>query len=66
MMMDEKYLNGSYEERIERIKSVACRGGNKEDFNKLDVTRLRTIYNTFRVINKTTKQTIEAAYDSIN
>ena len=66
MMMDEKYVNGSYEERIERIKAIACRGGKKEDFNKLDVTRLRTIYNTFRVINKTTKQTIETAYECIN
>lgn len=64
-MMDEKYLNGSREERIERIKAIACRGGNKEDFNQLDVTRLRTIYNTFRIINKTTKQTIDTAYECL-
>lgn len=65
MMRDEKYLNGTKEERIERIKAIACRGGNKEDFNQLDVTKLRTIYNTFRVINKTTEKTMEAAYECL-
>jgi hypothetical protein len=58
-------MNGSYEERIDRIKSVACRSANKGNFNSISLTKLRTIYNTFRVINKTTEKTMEAAYECL-
>ena len=65
-MLDDKYLNGSYDERMDRIKSVACRSANKGNFNSISLTKLRTIYNTFRTINKTTEKTIETAYECIS
>lgn len=63
-MRDEKFMQGDSSQRIERAKAVASRAG-KNEFNNLTVGKLKMIYNTFRVINKGIKETIEEAYDTV-
>jgi hypothetical protein len=64
-MRDERFVQGDSLQKVERAKAVASRAG-KGDFNALSIGKLKVIYNTFRVMNKGIKDTIEAAYDSIN
>lgn len=64
-MRDEKFMQGDSSQKIERAKAVASRAG-KNEFNALSVGKLKVIYNTFRVMNKGIKETIETAYECIN
>lgn len=64
-MRDEKFMQGDSLQKIERAKAVASRAG-KNEFNALSVGKLKVIYNTFRVMNKGIKESVEAAYECIN
>ena len=64
-MRDEKFVQGDNSQKVERAKAVASRAG-KNEFNNLSVGKLKVIYNTFRVMNKGIKDTIETAYECIN
>jgi hypothetical protein len=64
-MRDEKFMQGDSSQKIERAKAVASRAG-KNEFNNLSVGKLKVIYNTFRVMNKGIKDTIETAYECIS
>lgn len=53
---DSKYALMSEQERIERVKAVACRASKTEDFNRISMTKLRAVYNTFLQLNKVMNQ----------
>lgn len=53
---DSKYALMSEQEKIERVKAVACRASQTYSFNHISMTKLRAVYNTFLQLNKVMNQ----------
>lgn len=53
---DSKYALMSEEDKLKRVKAVACRASQTDSFNRISMTKLRAVYNTFLQLNKVMKQ----------